>query len=321
MQHNIPVSASFKVMKYFNLTPAINFNERWYIETYKQRFDAESNSIMTDTVKGFNAAHEYNGSLSLNTRIYGMKQFKKGKIAAIRHVLSPTLSYMYRPDFGENKYGYYKTVQTDSIGNSRRYSIYENTLYGGPSQGKSNLLSFSLDNNLEMKTRQYTDTAVNIKKIKILESFGLSASYNLSADSFNLSPIGMNARTTLFDMVSLTASGTFDPYLMNDQGIRIAKYSLTENGKIARLTSAGGSVGFNLNRQKGNKKSLKGTMEQVKEINDHPDDYVDFSVPYNLSVNYSITYSRPTNEKGNLSQIVGFKGEISLTEDWKITFN
>ncbi len=321
MQHNIPISASFKVMKYFNLTPAINFNERWYIETYKQRFNADSNRIITDTVKGFNAAHEYNGSLSLNTRIYGMKQFKKGKIAAIRHVLSPTLSYMYRPDFGENKYGYYKTVQTDSLGNSRRYSIYENTLYGGPSLGKSNVLSFSLDNNLEMKTRQYTDTAVNIKKIKILESFGLSASYNLSADSFNLSPIGMSARTTLFDMVNLTASGTFDPYLMNDQGIRIAKYSLAENGKIARLTSASGSVGFNLNRQKGNKKSLKGTVEQVKEINDHPDDYVDFSVPYNLSVNYSIAYSRPTNEKGNLSQIVGFNGDISLTEHWKITFN
>ena len=110
MQYNIPISASFKVMKYFNLTPAINFNERWYIETYKQRFNADSNRIITDTVKGFNAAHEYNGSLSLNTRIYGMKQFKKGKIAAIRHVFSPTLSYMYRPDFGENKYGYYKTI-------------------------------------------------------------------------------------------------------------------------------------------------------------------------------------------------------------------
>ncbi len=321
MQHSIPISTSFRVLKFFTLTPSANFNERWYLQTYRLRYNTANNWLTTDTVKTFSAAHDYSTSASLNTRIYGLFQFKKGKVAAFRHVMTPNLSYSWRPDFSEKKYGYYKTVQIDSLGNTRKYSIYDNTLYGGPGQGKSSVLSFSLDNNFEMKVRQYTDTATNLKKIKLIESFSIAASYNLAVDSFNLSPIGMSARTTLFDKINLTASGTFDPYYINESGIRTKEYSLSENGKLARLSSASSSVSFNLNQNRGSKKSLKGTPEQLKVINDHPEDYVDFTIPYNLAVNYSINYSRPGLAKGIVTQIVGFNGDISLTKNWKVTFN
>jgi hypothetical protein len=321
MQHSIPIATSFKVLKYFNLSPSLNFTERWYLETYRKRYVAADSSVAIDTVKAFSAAHDYSGSLALTTRIYGMVQIKKGKIAAIRHVMSPSLTFSYRPDFGKEKFGYYKPVQYNPQGELTRYSIYENTLYGGPGIGRSEVLGFSLDNNLEMKVRQYTDTAINLKKIKLLESLSLSTSYNLAADSFNLAPVSLAARTTLFDRVNLNASGILDPYFVNQENVRTSQYLINEKNQLARLTSVNGSASFNLNTAKGKKLSKKGTPEQLEEINKNPDDYVDYSIPFNLSVNYSISYSRPGLLKATYTQTVGFNGDLSITKNWKVTFN
>ncbi len=320
IQHSIPINTSFMALKYLTVTPAVNLTERWYFKSFEKSYDAAADSVLIDTLEGFKAAHEYSASLSANTRIYGQLQFRKGKIAAIRHILTPNVSYSWRPDFGQSKYGYYKYVTSDSIGTQTQYSIFENSVYGTPGSGKSSLIGFSLDNNLEMKLRQVTDSAVNIKKVKLLESLSLSTAYNLAADSLQFSLVNLAARSTIVDNINVAATMSFDPYATNEKEQRINQYYLKTDGNLLRLVSSGLSVNWNLRGKKTDYQSSKGTKQELNSINKNPDDYIDFSIPFNLAVGYSINYTNGAYTADNTIQTLSFNGDITLTPKWKITF-
>jgi len=323
MSHSIPVSTSMKIMKHFTLSPTFSYNERWYPNTIRKTFDENLNSVVTDTVKEIRAARDYQLSASLNTRLYGMVQMKKGKVAAIRHVVSPTLNLSYRPDFSKPSLKNYQTYQINQSGQTGQYSIFENGIFGGPPAGKYGVVGFSLDNNLEMKVRQKTDSTDQLKKIKIFESLSASMFYNLAADSLNWSNLSLNGRTTLFEKVNINLSGSFDPYALDSSGRRINKSELSENNRIGRLTNANASVNFNLAGSGNNKPktSNKGTEQELEQINRNPGDYVDFSIPFNLSIGYSLNYSKPGIPEAQINQTLNTNGDLSLTPKWKITFN
>lgn len=318
--HSIPLSTSLTVAKFFTVSPSINYTQRWYLQTVSKTLNPETNFIKTDTVQGFKTSHDFGASVGISTRLYGMAQFQKGKIEAFRHVITPNISYNWRPDFGQDAFGYYKSV-FDSNNIEQRYSIFEQGIFGGPSQGKYSFIAMGLDNNFEMKVRQSTDTAVVSKKVKLLESLSFNTGYNLAADSLNWSAISVNARTILFDKINLQGNASFDPYIVNENNIRVNTTELSANKKLARFTGTNLGVSFNLNRAAKKKESKKGTEDELKEINKNQQDYVDFNIPFNLSVTYNFGYSKPTNLEASVNQIAGFYGDISLTEKWKISFN
>lgn len=321
MSHTIPISTSAKLFKYFTLSPSFTYNERWYPETIRKSFSSDLNAVVTDTVKEFRAARDFQMSASLNTRLYGMVQMKRGKIAAIRHVVSPTVSLGYRPDFSSSSFKSYRQY-TGPDGQEVSYSIFQNGIFGGPPSGKYGAVGFSIDNNLEMKVRQQTDSTENLKKIKIFESLSASMVYNLAADSLNWSNLNLAGRTTLFEKVSLSFSGSFDPYVTDTSGIRINRSEWKENKRIGRLTNANASVNFSL--VGGNKKertSEKGTPEELDQINRNIQDYVDYTIPFNLSIGYSINYSKPGIQEAVLNQTLNMNGDVSVTPKWKMTFN
>ncbi|MDQ3050353.1 MAG: LPS-assembly protein LptD [Bacteroidota bacterium] len=323
MSHAIPVSTSFKALKYFTVSPSITYNEKWYMKTIRKNYSAINDSVITDTISGFRATRDFQFSASMNTRLYGMVQMKKGKIAAIRHVLSPTLSYTYRPDFSEPKFNAYKNYQSDSFGTITQYSIYETGIFGGPPSGKYGVISLNLDNNLEMKTRSVTDTAVNLRKIKIFESLSGNVSYNTAIDSLNWSNINISGRTTLFERLNLNFSGSFDPYITDSIGRKINQSEWDENNRLARLVNTSFTVGYALNNQQTTepKTSTKGSESELERINRRPQDYVDFTIPFNIVINYSFSYSRVGLLEETINQTLNFNGDVSLTPKWKITFN
>ena len=321
IQHNIPVSTSLKVLKYFNLTPSFNYTERWYLETIEKKFNNVENVVVTDTVSGYKSARDFSASASMNTRIYGLVQFRNSKITAIRHVMSPTLAFTYHPDFSDPSWKYYKTVQTDSSGTESKYSIFETGIFGGPGQGKAELISLGLDNNLEMKIKKSTDSSDVMKKIKIFESLSIGSSYNVAADSLRWSNIGINGRTTLFDKINLSFGSSYDPYIVDSAGKRLNRSEWKENNRIARLTNANLSIGFNFTHAGKNKTSSKGSDGDLKDIKQHPEEYVSMDVPFNLNVNYSLYYTRSNTGVTETSQTMNFNGDLSLTPKWKIIFS
>jgi len=321
IQHSIPINTSFTVAKYFTVSPGISYTEKWYLKSITKAWDPETQTIDIDTVNGFIAAREFAFSTNMNTRIYGMLQFKKGNIAAIRHVMTPTIGFSWRPDFSEPGYGYYKSVQGDSIGNTQKYSVFEGAVFGGPGAGKSSLMSFTLDNNFEMKVRQKSDTAVTMKKVKLLESLAMSTSYNFAADSLRLSPISLSARATIIDRISLNMFGSFDPYVLNENGVRINTTELLANNKLARFSSGNFSINFNIIQRKKELKSNKGSQDELDEINKNRDNYVDFNIPFSLNIGYNFFFLNNFNAPDQITQTLNFNGDLQLTPSWKVTYN
>ena len=320
MKHNIPISTSIKVLKHFTLKPSFNLTERWYLSQTEKRWDANSKSIITDTIHKFTRGHNYSLSTALNTKIYGMVQFNKSKIAAIRHVITPNLSFRYTPDFSDEKYGYYKTVQSDTLGKTQQYSIMNNGVYGSPSKGKSGNIHFSLGNILEMKVRNNKDTVETLKKIKLLESLNISSSYNIFKDSLNLSQINLNARTRLLNIFDITFSSRYDPYITNKEKTNhINQFELNTNNRLARLTSFSTTIGFTLNDKTFSGKKKK-EEEEKEDAEEQERDF--YAIPWSLNANYSLSYNKgyKSSAFADTTQSLNFSGNLKLTKKWKIGF-
>ena len=321
VRFNMPISTSFNLLKYFIVTPSINTASNIYFQTLNKRYNEVTHNIETDTITGAKIANDYSLSTGISTRLYGDYFFKTKRLKQIRHVASPTISASYRPDFSESQYGYYKNVQSDLTGNTQQYSVFQNGIYGSPGAGESGVIGFNLNNSLEAKVRQKTDSGFTDKKVPILENFNLGFVYNMAAKNFNWSNININGRTKLFKKIDINASGILDPYQIDSTGSRQEKFEWVNN-RIGRLTNLNISVSTSL-RSKEKKSSTtqtnnKASQDELDYINTHPDAYVDFNVPWNLNVYYNINYNK-TGLKDVTTQSLTFNGDLSLTSKWKIS--
>ena len=327
--HRIPINASFKLFKYTSLTPSFNYNERWYFKRFSKQWNDSENLLETDYASTFARVWDYNASLSWSTTIYGMFNFRKGKVKALRHVFSPNVSFSYVPDFGKEKYKYYgsysrvmynnSTGQYDTVSNM--YSMFEGLPYGTPNKGGSGTVNITLGNNLEMKLRNLKDTTKDNMKIKLLESFNISTNYNIFADSLRWAPISITARTRI-KVVDISFNTTLDPYAIaqNEYGTyqRINKALVKTNGHLVRMTIGYLTVGFSLNSKARDKKIAEQQESLYDIIYGYPNSYVDFNVPWNLRVSYTFRYTKPYDEM-KITQTLNVSGELNITKKWKIS--
>lgn len=346
VEHSIPVSASFNVFNYINLSPSVNYNEKWYFKREYQQWNPTTNSVdYLDPEYGFYRLYNYSASLSASTAVYGMLQAKKAtsKIQAIRHTISPSVSFSYTPNFGDLKYGYRQYVQTDSLGNTKLYSPYDGNAYGVPSSGESASMSFTLSQNLEMKVLSKRDST-GVRKIKIIDEIRLGGSFNFLADSMGLSNIPISFRTTLFGNFGVNISATLDPYEVSPEGVRYNKLMI-KRGLPGRITSTGWSFGYTFkSRDDKSQPAINditsippeyanpfsdpyGNMDPVLRREYMSKAYYDFSLPWNFgfnyAVNYSISYGPDNGNRGykpNVTQTIGFNGSLNITPKTGITF-
>ena len=343
IEHSIPISASFNLLNYINLSPSVNYNEKWYFK--KVEFEWNPVTNQTDTLPtnyGFYRLYNYNFSVSASTTVYGMYDFTKKsrdrKIQAIRHTLTPSIGFSYAPDFSDPKYGYYKTRQTDSTGRFTTYSPYAVNAYGVPSSGRSMSMNFSLSQNLEMKVLSKRDTS-GVKKIKLIDELRISGSYNFLADSMGLSNIPVSFRTTLFNNFGINLSLTLDPYRVSPEGKRYNKLFFP-----GRVVSTGWSFGYTFKSRNDRSETAinditsippeyqnpfydpYGQMDPVLRRQYMAQSYYDFSLPWNFGFNYAVNYSISYTNNGttgyrkNVTQTIGFNGSLNVTPKTGITF-
>lgn len=256
-RHQVPVSTTFNILKHINISPGFNYEELWYLQELRYTWQAEQNAVRLDTIPGFKRAGTYNANIGATTRIYGTYIMKKGNIQAIRHMITPTIGFNYRPDYSNRKYGYFQEVQINEKGDTRLLSKYEGFAYGAPSIGESAALNFSLENNLEAKKVAKGDSAVKAEKVKLIDNFGVSTSYNFLADSFGLSNIRTALRTSLFNnAVNVNIGAELDPYLtkldsISDTGQvfqrRLDKFAWNNGQGIGRIRNVTLNLSTNLN--------------------------------------------------------------------------
>lgn len=350
--HTIPLTWNYKPKKIRNFTfsPNLSYkgvaythriNKSWQ-EYYHADEDSTYYDLVVDTIKGLTYAHAYYPSLSasLSPKIYGMFVFREtSKIEAIRHVMSPSVSFSYIPDVSPIVPDYYRELIDQNGDTIQTYSIYEGSIYGTPSLGRSSkTMNFALRNNIEAKIRQEGDTAVQSKKVKLLDNFNFSTNMNF-ADSVKFRPISFNGNTRFFqNKMNVTFRGSMDPYAQDSLYRRINVSEFNRSGKLVRLTSAGMSVGLNLkggSRKTGGKEEEEeidpiestplGTPQRDPEYDAYDEDYyygeyVDFNVPWSLRIDYSLNYSTSRNQS-SIIQTIRFSGDFSLTPKWKIGYN
>ena len=341
-KHSIPISTSFNLLKYINVSPNANYNERWYFSKVDKAWDEDLGQVVnTDTTYGFYRVYDYNYNVAASTKLYGTYQFgPKFPVQAIRHVITPNISIGYTPDFGAEKFGYYKPVQSNADGDVIYYSPYEGSLYGVPGRGESASLSFGLSQTLEMKVKSDSDTS-GVRKIKLIENLSATSSYNFLADSLNLAPFSLSLRTTLFKNFGLNISATLDPYTVDpESGRRLNKFMLSE-GKIGRITSASWSFGYTFNSRTSSTPAVNDINSGNDMANSQSDlfstpqddeldantrrtmmtaKYYDFDIPWNFGFNYSLRYSN-NGVRQDVDQTLGFTGSITLSKKWGTTFN
>ena len=344
VKHSIPISTSFKALKFITISPSINYNERWYTSQIRKRYNEATKSIVvSDTIYGFTRDFDYSVSLGASTKLYGdyTPLNPKSNIKGIRHVMTPSLSFGIQPDFSNPGYGMYGNVEYyDEKGRpvSFRYPYHEGAVYGTAGAGRSGSIGFNLGNTLEMKVLNLNDTVSKekYKKVRILDQLSLATSYNLAADSLNLSNINLSARTKVAG-IDVNMGAIMDPYAFeNGHLVNVFEFSRTK--KLARLTSANLSFGYAF---KSKSKDENGTEKQLgkdgkpleksedQKIIDntrknYPDipEYADFSIPWDFRFDYSLRYSRPNpSQSPTINQTVEFNGNVSLTKNWQIGFS
>ncbi|MEI6456507.1 MAG: putative LPS assembly protein LptD [bacterium] len=335
IRHSFPINGTFRVLKFFNWTNGINISDRMYFQTIRKRYVSpeSGDSIMgyykTDTVFGFANAFDANFSSSINTRIYGMYQFKKGPLVAIRHMVTPSVTFSYTPNWGSPSLGYWRYIENDTnTVNPQKYSIFQNGIYGGPPSDQSGMITFAISNNLEIKVRNRKDTITGTRKIPLIDDLTIRASYDIAKDSVKWSPITLSGRSTLFKGLTIQYSWAWDMYARDSLGRRTNTTEWKANHRLLRLDNTRWDVGLSYtlssDKVKGKKTPTKGSPQEQQDIMDYYDYYVDFDIPWSFSFNYSFSYNKAWDNSqytrvGKIVQTLGFNGQLNITPKWKIS--
>jgi hypothetical protein len=329
IQHQVVVNASPRA-GHFTVTPFFNYTEKWYNYRTLQEFNPTDSSLRSDRQSGFRAVRYFDMGLSVGTKLYGVLQMGSAGITAFRHQVLPSLSFVYSPDFSTPGWGYYGSLETAS-GQRVRYDYYAQEVFGGAPAGKRQAVNFSLGNVFEMKTVS-RDSAAREEKIQLL-ILNLGLGYNFAADSLRWSELGMDFRTSIGQLLTIGGSGRFnfykyEPFEGNPQlGRRVDKSLLSEEGRLADLTSFNISIGTRLSGQKvatssGPARVVQDTLGLRHQTSGMYNLYTelepDFSIPWNLDLMWSYSINQQNPQAVFRSSTIMASLGFNLTEMWKI---
>lgn len=343
MQHNVPISANFTLFKYININPSISFTDRMYTNKVMKSWDTEAQTEVADTLHGFYNVYNWNMSIGASTKLYGFwvpsRKIFGDKITAIRHVITPSVTFSYAPDFGASRYGYYETYQkTDAEGNVslETYSPYQGALFGVPGRGKTGSFSFDLGNNIEMKIKSDKDST-GFKKLSIIDELGFNMSYNMAAKERPWSDLSVRLRLKWWKNYTFNMNAVFATYayeLDQNGNPYVGTHTEYSRGRFGRFQGMSQNVSFTLNPEKLKKWFGRGDDKDTDKENDDDDDldntdietnvdddmikgqrgakkknagkaetdedgYMKFSMPWSLTVGYGITMREDQHGKFN----------------------
>lgn len=364
VQHNIPISSTIKFLKYFNLTTSVNFKDRWYFSKTTKKLIIEqlengddASYVKSDTIPGFNNVYDFSLKARITTKLFKTINFGKNRwITAIRHVITPSVSFNYAPDFSEKKWGYYDYYYEDATMTNRvKYSYYDRYIYGVPGSRKQGRIAFSISNNLEIKVRSRKDSIKEEKKINLIDNFTINGYYDLTRDSLRWSVISMSGRTRLFDKLNITYRSTWDPYVVDSANRNLNQTEWSVNKRLFRLKGTNWSLGldyrFKSKRKSGSNRGEvpinrgeapinrdspmnKGAItddpmqSEYDDIFYNPERYLDWNRSWSVNISYNLThttnikYLNYVKEKNpTLVQTISVRGDISITPKWKLVFN
>ena len=330
-QHNIPLSGSFTLFNYLNVNPTFSFTDRMYTNKIDRSWDTATQKEVCDTTYGFHNVYNWSASISMSTKMYGFwipsRKLFGDKIQAIRHVITPTVSFSYAPDFGASRYGYWKTYQkTDADGNVSlvEYSPYSQGLYGVPGRGRTGNISFGLSNNLEMKVKSDKDST-GMKKISLIDELGLRMSYNMADKERPWSDLSMDIRLKWWKNYTFNMAAVFATYayeLDKDGHPYVGTHTEWGKGRFGRFLGTSQNISFTLTPEKLKKLFGHGDDEDNKDKrkkNRKDDEGVDTDIESNVDDDM-IEGQRGAKKSGGGKAETDEDGYMKFKMPWSLTF-
>ncbi|MFC2529719.1 putative LPS assembly protein LptD [Segatella oris] len=331
MQHRIPVSGNFTLFNYINVSPSFNFTDRMYTNKVTKSWNRTTQKEVSDTTYGFHNIYNWDLSLSASTKLYGMfipnRKIFGDKIQAIRHVITPSVSFSYAPDFGSSRYGYYSTYQRTNADGSVElvdYSPYSNSLYSVPGRGKTGNVSFSFDNNIEMKIKSDKDST-GIRKISIIDNLGFRMSYNMAAKEKPWSDLSVDLRLKWWKNYTFNLNAVFASYayeLDSNGKPYVGNHTYWGMGKIGRFQGMSQNISYTLTPEKIKKLfGGGGDDDDTKSKRNDPEaEGVDTDIESNVDDDM-IEGQRSARRKGSGHKAkTDDDGYMSFSMPWSITF-
>ena len=331
MQHRIPVSGNFTLFNYINVSPSFNFTDRMYTNKVTKSWNRTTQKEVSDTTYGFHNIYNWDLSLSASTKLYGMfipnRKIFGDKIQAIRHVITPSISFSYAPDFGSSRYGYYSTYQRTNADGSVElvdYSPYSNGLYSVPGRGKTGNVSFSFDNNIEMKIKSDKDST-GIRKISIIDNLGFRMSYNMAAKEKPWSDLSVDLRLKWWKNYTFNLNAVFASYayeLDSNGKPYVGNHTYWGMGKIGRFQGMSQNISYTLTPEKIKKLfGGGGDDDDTKSKRNDPEaEGVDTDIESNVDDDM-IEGQRSARRKGSGHKAkTDDDGYMSFSMPWSITF-
>jgi len=327
--HTLPISADFTLFKYLTVSPSLSMTDRMYFQRVDQGWNMQENRLQRDTTQGFFNVFDFNASVTLSTKLYGFytpyRKWFGDKIDRFRHVLTPSISFNYHPDFGTPWWGYYGkydqpvgTVVTDSLGNSTFIPTldangnpqhvthtYSRFPQGNAPNGAEGAIRFSLANNLEVKVRDDNDTTGQkpYKVISLIDNLSISGGYNFIADSMNWQNFQIDLRIKLPKInYTINLTTQLDPYMYElnalGQPVRTNK-QYWHNGRFPHWNGTGTTFSYTFNNQTFKKLAERINKDKPKPAADSTNvasakgkqtSFVPTDIQWSLSLSYSIQY-------------------------------
>jgi len=339
IKQDAALGTNMKLFKYVTISPNATYQEVWDLKTIDKNWDDDIEEVVTDTINGFDSYREYAANVSASTTFYGMLNFKKGRLQALRHVVRPSISYNYRPDFSQYYDEYQASLDPRDL---KEFSRFQNGVYGAPSRGLNSSVSFSVNNTLEAKLASKDGEEEKTTKLNILNNLNLSTNYNMALDSMRWSPLRMNAGTQLLkNKLNINVNATFDPYAINANGSRINKFNINNGGSLFRMTNANLSSNYAITSKdfgKNKKDSDSGNStnrnstgdnlfgesitnrEQKLNTKDEPKvaKLYHASMPWDIRLRYSLTYSNNRAQNEISANSLQVSGNLEFSPKWRV---
>lgn len=331
MQHQIPVSGSFTLLNYINVNPSFNFTDRMYTNKVKRRWNEVTQREETDTTYGFHNVYNWNLSLSANSKIYmfytPIRKLFGDKIQTIRHVITPTVSFSYAPDFGTSRYGYYDSYQKTNADGSVdliEYSPFQNALYGVPGRGKTGNISFGFSNNVEMKVKS-DDDSTGYKKLSIIDDLGFNMSYNMSAKEKPWSDLSVNLRLKWWKNYTFNVNAVFASYayeLDKDGKPFVGNHTYWGMGKLGRFQGMSQNISYTLTPEKIRKlfTGEDNTDKKGNKKKDMDDEGIDTDIESNVDEDMVGAQHAAKQKQSSGKAETDDDGYMKFSMPWSITF-
>ena len=322
VRHQFSITNSIKI-GYISFNPSMNFTERWHFQKIQKIRPVGQRPLDDVIVSGFEATRDYSFNASFTTKMYGMFNFNGNTVQAVRHTFTPSLGFSYTPEFDYNELA-------QAAGDPISYNPFETSAFRQNSIVESGNIGLNLVNNFEAKVKMRNDTIASFEKIKLIENITARTSYNLIADSLNLAPINLTARTRLFKKLNLNYRAVFDPYQVDGNGIKTDRFQWSGSGPIFRNVNTNFAIGGGFtSKNKSPVNTDNVSSEDLEEIEENKNLFTDFSIPWNININYTLNIAKDfatvddelvvTDKR--IQQGILFNGGFTVLEKWKIRFD